>query len=284
MIQYIAHLKENEAGDAAGPEQPVDSLPDSRKQSVQDHLEKTAELAASMAMDPWKDVVFDIGLLHDIGKYQASFQKKIRGENIRVDHSTCGAAVAAKKFSMPAAVFMEYCIAGHHAGLPDGLKQSDFESCDEYKREVSLCPIDQERLGRYLMEEAGKLQKSDPQRMAELFIDETSYFIRYCYSCLVDADSLDTEHFCRDIDRSTLKSNFAACLEKLDRQLESFGINANQTLLQKTRTDIQQQAFENIAEDADVYLMSMPTGSGKTLCSAKCSCSLSAAEPLALMF
>lgn len=290
MIQYIAHLKENEAGDATGPEQPVDSLPDSRKQSVQDHLEKTAELAASMAMDPWKDVVFDIGLLHDIGKYQASFQKKIRGENIRVDHSTCGAAVAAKKFSMPAAVFMEYCIAGHHAGLPDGgrkadqpgeisgghvtlsarLKQSDFESCDEYKREVSLCPIDQERLGRYLMEEAGKLQKSDPQRMAELFIDETSYFIRYCYSCLVDADSLDTEHFCRDIDRSTLKSNFAACLEKLDRQLESFGINANQTLLQKTRTDIQQQAFENIAEDADVYLMSMPTGSGKTLCSAKC--------------
>ena len=115
MIQYIAHLKENEAGDAAGPEQPVDSLPDSRKQSVQEHLEKTAELAASMAMDPWKDVVFDIGLLHDIGKYQASFQKKIRGENIRVDHSTCGAAVAAKKFSMPAAVFMEYCIAGHHA-------------------------------------------------------------------------------------------------------------------------------------------------------------------------
>ena len=290
MIQYIAHLKEDEAGDFADSRQPVDSLPDSRKQSVQEHLAKTAELAASMAIDPWKDVVYDMGLLHDIGKYQASFQKKIRGENIRIDHSTCGAAVAAKKFSMPAAVFMEYCIAGHHAGLPDGgrkgdqpgeisgghatlsarLKETAFDSYEEYKKEVSLRPIDQERLGRYLMEEAGELSKSDPQRMAELFIDETSYLIRYCYSCLVDADSLDTEHFCRDIDRSTLKTDFAACLEKLDRQLESFGKNANRTLLQKTRADIQKQAFENIAEDADVYLMSMPTGSGKTLCSAKC--------------
>ena len=290
MIQYIAHLKEDEAGDSADSRQPVDSLPDSRKQSVQEHLAKTAELAASMAIDPWKDVVYDMGLLHDIGKYQASFQKKIRGENIRIDHSTCGAVEAAKKFSMPAAVFMEYCIAGHHAGLPDGgrkgdqpgeisgghatlsarLKETAFDSYEEYKKEVSLRPIDQERLGRYLMEEAGELSKSDPQRMAELFIDETSYLIRYCYSCLVDADSLDTEHFCRDIDRSTLKTDFAACLEKLDRQLESFGKNANRTLLQKTRADIQKQAFENIAEDADVYLMSMPTGSGKTLCSAKC--------------
>lgn len=290
MIQYIAHLKENEAGDAAKSEQPVDSLPDSQKQSVREHLEQTAELAASMAIDPWENVVFDMGLLHDIGKYQVSFQRKIRGENIRVDHSTCGAIEAAKNLSMPASIFMEYCIAGHHAGLPDGgrkedqpgeiscghatlsarLKQTNFDSYDEYKREVSLRPINQERLGRYLMEEACELQKSDPQRMAELFIDETSYFIRYCYSCLVDADSLDTEHFCHDINRATLKTDFEACLEKLDRQLVAFGENANQTLLQKTRADIQKQAFENITEDADVYLMNMPTGSGKTLCSAKC--------------
>ncbi|WP_194608734.1 CRISPR-associated helicase Cas3' [Clostridium vitabionis] len=290
MIQYIAHLKENEAGAAAGSEQAVDSLPDSWKQPVCDHLEKTAELAAAMAADPWKNVVFDMGILHDIGKYQASFQKKIRGENLRVDHSTCGAIEAGKRLGMPAAIYMEYCIAGHHAGLPDGgrkedqpgeisgghatlsgrLKQTDFESYDAYRKEVSLRPVDQGRLGNYLLEEARKLQKTDPQRMAELLIDETSYLIRYCYSCLVDADSLDTEHFCKDTERATLRTDFAACLEKLDRQMESFRKNANRTLLQQTRSDIQEQAFQNIAEDADVYLMSMPTGSGKTLCSAKC--------------
>jgi CRISPR-associated endonuclease/helicase Cas3 len=290
MVQYIAHLKENETDSTMGLKQSVDSLPDVQKQSVCDHLKKTAELAAALAMDPWKNVVYDMGLLHDIGKYQLSFQKKIRGEKIRVDHSTCGAIEAAKQVSMPAALFMEYCIAGHHAGLPDGgrkgdqpgeisgghatlfarLKQTDFESYDEYKNEVSLRTIDQRKLGGYLMEEAQKLQKSDPQRMAETFIDEISYFIRYCYSCLVDADSLDTEHFCRDIERTTLKTDFEMCLEKLNGQFKRFKAKANRTLLQQTRADIQEQAFLNISEDADVYLMSMPTGSGKTLCSAKC--------------
>jgi CRISPR-associated endonuclease/helicase Cas3 len=290
MIQYIAHLKENKADSTESREQTVDSLSDNQKQSVCDHLEKTAELAAALAIDPWKNVVYDMGILHDIGKYQASFQKKIRGAKIRVDHSTCGAIEAKKIVDMPAALFAEYCIAGHHAGLPDGghksdqpgelsgghatlcarLKQTDFEPYDEYKKEVSLRAIDRSKLGAYLMEEARKFQKSDPQRMAETFIDETAYFIRYCYSCLVDADSLDTEHFCRDIERTTLQTDFAACLEKLNGQLKRFQSNANRTLLQQTRTDIQAQAFRNISEDADVYLMSMPTGSGKTLCSAKC--------------
>ena len=290
MIRYIAHLKENETDRTMSSEQPVDSLPDIQKQSVCDHLERTAELAASLAITPWKNVVYDMGILHDIGKYQVSFQKKIRGEKIRVDHSTCGAIEAAKQVTMPASIFMEYCIAGHHAGLSDGgrigdqpgdisgghatlsarLKQTDFESYDEYKNEVSLHTIDRSKLVGYLMEEAQKSKESDPQKMAETLIDETSYLIRYCYSCLVDADSLDTEHFCRDIERMTLKTDFEACLEKLDGQLKRFQANTNRTLLQQTRADIQEQAFQNILEESDVYLMSMPTGSGKTLCSAKC--------------
>ena len=60
-------------------------------------------------------------------------------------------------------------------------------------------------------------------------------------------------------------------LFKLDKQFEKFRKQKNPTRLQFARTKIQGQAFQNIHEDADIYLMSMPTGSGKTLCSAKCS-------------
>ena len=69
----------------------------------------------------------------------------------------------------------------------------------------------------------------------------------------------------------TLKTDYQVCLQKLDKQFEKFRKQKNPTRLQLARTKIQGQAFQNIHEDADIYLMSMPTGSGKTLCSAKCS-------------
>src|SRR5699024_12702339 len=60
-----------------------------------------------------------LGLLHDVGKYQPAFQRRIRGEAVRVEHSLCGALAAQEKYPMPVSLMLEYCIAGHHAGLPD---------------------------------------------------------------------------------------------------------------------------------------------------------------------
>ena len=53
------------------------------------HLKHTAELAAKFAssFDAAEWGYFS-GMVHDIGKYSQKFQRKIRGENIRVDHST----------------------------------------------------------------------------------------------------------------------------------------------------------------------------------------------------
>jgi CRISPR-associated endonuclease/helicase Cas3 len=41
------------------------------------------------------------GYLHDIGKYQNSFQKRIKGQNIRVEQSICGAKEAFDIFHSP---------------------------------------------------------------------------------------------------------------------------------------------------------------------------------------
>ena len=289
-MEYIAHIKE--VNNKKIPDVPGTTEQEQHyeTQSLRSHLEGTARIAESFAVTPWKEVAYNSGLLHDVGKYQSSFQKRIRGASIRVDHSTCGAIEAKREIQPPASLIMEYCIAGHHAGLPDGgrkedqpgevyaghyslysrLKLTEFDPYEDYKKEIDLKTINYKELGLYLIKDLRSLERIDKGKALNLFIDEMSYMIRYCYSCLVDADSLDTEHFCSGILRQRLHADYQTCLRRLNSRYEQFAKVKNQTRLQKTRSRIQEQAFQNIHEDADIYLMNMPTGSGKTLCSAKC--------------
>ena len=61
------------------------------------------------------------GLLHDIGKYSEAFQKRLRGDKARVDHSTAGAVECIHR-RQPLCAF---AVAGHHGGLPEGGSQAD---------------------------------------------------------------------------------------------------------------------------------------------------------------
>ena len=76
--RYIAHINE-ELGTV---------------QTVKEHSENVAILAREYAVEEFKEVAYITGLLHDCGKYQESFLKRISGSNIRVEHSTCGALAA----------------------------------------------------------------------------------------------------------------------------------------------------------------------------------------------
>jgi CRISPR-associated endonuclease Cas3-HD len=72
------------------------------------------------------------GYLHDIGKYQNSFQKRINGSNIRVEHAVCGAKEAFDIFTNPLDILnrqiIAYAVAGHHSGLPDCGTEADNET------------------------------------------------------------------------------------------------------------------------------------------------------------
>src|SRR5579859_5725849 len=84
------------------------------------HLSETAELAEAFAAPfapGWGHLV---GMWHDAGKYQVSFQRRIHADpeahtNERVDHSSVGALLARERQASMAA----FVIAGHHGGLPD---------------------------------------------------------------------------------------------------------------------------------------------------------------------
>ena len=95
---------------------------DERSQTVLAHLQNVALLAKSFAHPFSGDEQAELaGLAHDIGKYSDSFQNRLRGLPIRVDHSTAG-AVECWGRGQP---FAAFAVAGHHGGLPDGGSQTD---------------------------------------------------------------------------------------------------------------------------------------------------------------
>ena len=253
---YIAHINEKTK----------------KIQTVKEHSENTAKLCRDFAISPLKDFMYVLGLYHDIGKMQPSFQKKIRGANIRVEHSACGAIAAKEDFPYILGLMMEYCIAGHHSGIPDAGSKCDtpdksslygrirrsFEDYSMYKKELAACPVDQSLFMDFLLQ--------DCREDRSLLVDKFAFLTRYCFSCLVDADSLDTAEFCGEgLDRQMM-ADFPACLQRVNDRLNSF---VCQTSLQRSRALLQQQVFQKADQDAEIYLMNMPTGSGKTLASIK---------------
>lgn len=252
-------------------------------QSVYDHSVNVAKLCKQFAIDPFKDYAFIMGLLHDIGKYQDSFQKRIRGAILHVDHSTCGAISAENIIQNPALSYiMEYCISGHHSGLPNGgtiadradsgtlagRKQKEFDDYSAYKSElghiISDTKIDSNGLLTFLSNDCDNLK--DATEISKNFINKYAFITRLLASCLIDADSLDTADFCNGPTPKSLDADFEACLEKLNKKVSSFKC---ETDLQKTRINLQNQVYDKLDNNAEIYLMNMPTGSGKTICSMK---------------
>ena len=253
-MEYIAHQSEDH----------------SRKQTIQEHCQQTAGLAGRYAIQPAQAIVEAAATLHDVGKYQPSFQARMRDPSIRAPHAFCGAQAAKERYGMGCAgMMMAYVIAGHHAGLPDYGSKADIasdatlcanlirppEDYAAYRAELEPPPLDEAAFMAYIGQDC-----QTPDDASERF----AFFTRYCFSCLTDADSLNTEAFCDGRERQPPRADIAACLARVDERLSSFQC---ETPLQKARAGLQRQAFDKAGTDAHIYLMSMPTGSGKTLCS-----------------
>src|SRR5262249_50299430 len=98
----------------------IKNAPAEHWQTMCDHALAVAELAAERGMKFGANELARVaGLLHDVGKYSDSFQRKLRGEALRVDHSTAGARIAAERYAQLGRL-LAYVIAGHHAGLANG--------------------------------------------------------------------------------------------------------------------------------------------------------------------
>lgn len=235
-----------------------------REQLVREHLQGTAELAAEFAEKFGKaDWGYCCGLLHDIGKYSGEFQTKIReNPDLRVDHSTAGAKVCNELGGYYQC--MTYCIAGHHAGLPDlgrrGLPSSlcdrlDKKICDysAYKSEIKIPEL--------------KTMPFDPAQVTDPNFSLAA-FIRMLYSCLVDADFLDTEHFMKDgvVERDSGKS-MEMLFHKLQNHVADWLKNNDNTTINGRRSEILSNCLEQGKSPKGLFQLTVPTGGGKTVAS-----------------
>ena len=235
---------------------------DGRQQTVQEHLENTAELAEKFAdaFDAGK-TGYAAGLLHDIGKYSEEFQKRIRGSSMQVDHSTAGSQLAFSKNLLPAA----FSIAGHHGGIPDGGSQND--SADN----PTLLGRIKKQINPY---DAWKQEIEIPEvHMPEWILKsrdyfEVSFFIRMIYSCLVDADFLDTEAFMDGKQPRGGYESLQQLLDKLRRKMEPWLCGKPANTLNEKRSDILRTCMNNgHIFQRGLYTLTVPTGGGKTTAS-----------------
>ena len=105
-MEYLAHISEDK----------------NREQSIKNHLEGTALLAEKFANEfGYGDWGYFCGKLHDIGKYSAKFQRRIKGSGETADHATAGAQLCLQLGKQKGGFYVApaYCIAGHHVGLLD---------------------------------------------------------------------------------------------------------------------------------------------------------------------
>lgn len=245
---------------------------DGARQLLKDHLTDTAERARAAAPPQLKNSAYLCGLLHDLGKYSPDFQKKLQGANISVDHSTYGAQQAVALFKHDKLAYVvAFVVAGHHAGLADIGEEA--ENSDKSTLRARLKKHLPEISWRAEMEDkVNKAASAAEKELMTLFdacprarANETYEFVvRMLFSCLTDADFLDTEKFSKQSERQSHAADWAACLTKLEEKFTSF---KQDTQLQRARTRLREQAVANIEKDAGIYMLDMPTGSGKTLCS-----------------
>ena len=285
-FDYIAHVRQ-------------DSSENWHSHPLQKHLQKVAQLAKRFAGRYGSLFAEYAGLSHDLGKFQEAFQKYIRNasgfekENAhledvestklrKIPHSTAGAKYAVEHLNPFFGHLLAYLIAGHHAGLADwydkGSLKHRLQQADN-ELEASLLGLAESGLPKDFF------PLSDDDLMRDFFafwedgakLEEVHIWLRFLFSCLVDADFLDTEAFMNgyaDADTAQaagLRPKFPG-LDELHRRYEQYMAQLHEksdkdSFLNQERYAILQQSFSAAETDRTLFSLTVPTGGGKTLAS-----------------
>ncbi|MDO4276348.1 MAG: CRISPR-associated helicase Cas3' [Eubacteriales bacterium] len=249
-MEYIAHISEDK----------------SEIQTVKEHAEGTALLAKDFASAfGYGEWGYCCGMLHDIGKYSAAFQERIRGSSRIVDHATAGAQLCSRKKGLYP--LLSYCIAGHHAGLPDTGAYSDDGSCGSLlgrlKKKVQDYQAYQEEID---IPELTKLPFHTGNKEKDAFV--MSVFIRMLYSCLVDADFFDTEYFMNHGKTHRCSGeSMDILLDRLNMHIADWLKNDDTDTVNGRRTEILKNCRNWGEADKGMFRLTVPTGGGKTVAS-----------------
>jgi len=250
--------------------------PQSEWQPLEDHLKNVAELAKKFAEEFGSgDWGYLAGLWHDLGKYQNEFQKMLKSNDPdasvedylgHVNHSSSGALLADKIFKQPFGRILSYAVAGHHAGLPDwmheigsgGSLSSRLKEIDLLERIKDVIPVE-------IVNQP--MPKFAPPCNKPIYDEHLHIWLRMIFSCVVDADFLDTEKFMEPekSEHRVRSANFSQLINPFNQYMAEKRAQAEHNPINLQRQSILAMCREKAKLPRGIFSLAAPTGSGKTL-------------------
>ena len=232
-----------------------------RLQTVAEHLHGTAVLCRAFAAAFGAEADGELaGLAHDLGKCTEGFQKRLLENGDKVDHATAGAVACAARGQLYAAA----CVAGHHGGLrdmgnPRTDRPGDTTCYGRLKKGIQEKYLDRCGDSGVTLPAAIRSSAPDGDRL------RISFWIRMLYSCLVDADFLDTESFMNSGQGRGGCDDIETLLARLDTYIAPW--QTPKTELNHLRCEILNTCMEAGEKPQGIYTLTVPTGGGKTVAS-----------------
>lgn len=222
-------------------------------QPLLDHLTGVAALAATFSRTfAAEDHARRTGLLHDIGKYAPDVQRRMNDpeHKRKVNHTSAGAQEA---FRLRDVAGM-FAIAAHHGGLMDRV--------DLLGGKLRYTPQDYSAFQKEIVLDSN----ASAPAWAETDSQTLCFYVRMLYSCLVDADYLDTEAFMNGQPvRPSAGDPLPVLLERLQRHVK--GWYPPRTSVNVRRCAILDSCADAAEREQGLYTLTVPTGGGKTVSS-----------------
>ncbi len=261
-----------------------------KKQYLKNHLNGVTELSYQFAQKINARLSGKlIGLLHDFGKYSDEFQLKLKSNmNINCDHSTAGAIILSElSQTIPGGKIkflcevLELTILSHHGGLIDVINHN-FEN-DIIRRLNKISPDDIAELksrGAEILDKAATIFSSDEFReecnsiLSKLDQFEAPLanslerkfaehlFVKFFYSCLIDADRLDSISAIYGKNKIEY-AKWSDILAAVAKKVNTFPKNELNIVRSKIFDECAKRAFCGNG----FFKLNIPTGGGKTLSS-----------------
>jgi len=263
MRQFYAHSKEGRPPDEWQP--------------LANHLAGVAaraeRLAGKFDAGPWGK---EAGRRHDLGKYSDAYQDYLLHTTApdphgadslpKTDHATAGAQYSVERDPILGHL-LAYVIAGHHSGLLDGraegacLESRLAKRVEPWRDCANLAPEPTKLEPPGFLRSAFSARNRDPFAIA--------FFARMLFSCLADADFLDTEEFVDPVLAGSRPTWPQETLSRMEEALTAYveSLTRDDTPVNILRGKVRSACLEAAQNRPGLFSLTVPTGGGKTLSS-----------------